>query len=40
MKDNLKYNLSYKDDDGNGFGAESVIIEDKGTERVYRIFEI
>jgi len=40
MKDKLKYNLSYKDDDGNGFGAESVIIEDKGTERVYRIFEM
>ena len=40
MKDELKYNLSYKNDDGNGFGTESVMIEDGGTERVYRVFEI
>ena len=40
MKDKLKYNLSYKDDDGNGFGTESVMIEDGGPERVYRVFEI
>jgi hypothetical protein len=40
MKDKLKYNLSYKDDEGMGFGAESVMIEDGGPERVYRVFEI
>jgi len=40
MKDELKYNLSYKDDEGVGFGAESVMIEDGGPERVYRVFEI
>ena len=40
MKDELKYNLSYKDDEGMGFGAESVMIEDGGPERVYRVFEI
>ena len=36
----MKYNISFKDDKGWGFGVESDMIEDGGPERVCRIFEI